>query len=94
MEKTITMSLREYENLIGENDRMKKILKNKKGVAFELRSESMGMGWMRNTFNLISKDSIVEHLFKRISELEIENSKAWTEVYKLRGELSKKKSFF
>lgn len=93
MEKTITMPLSEYESITSENQRMKKILKNKEGIAFELRSEHMGMGWIRNTFNLLTKDSLVESLINQIKELQIAQSNVSKELYELKN-ATKKKSFF
>jgi len=96
MEKTITMKLSEYEKLNNENKAMKEILNKKESIGFEFRSDIMGMGYIRNSWNIITKDELILELLKNIKAVESEKNSIYRELSDLRNKIfeNKKKSWF
>lgn len=81
--KTITMPLTEYEKIFSENERMKKALRNRDLVSFEWKYQNMGMGWMRNTWNVATKDELVKSLIdslKKYQDLMLEVDKKYWDL--------------
>ena len=86
MEKQITMALSEYEKLNAENERMNKILKQKELIPVQYISENMGMGYVRNSWNIATKDELVLKLLEEINRLKKEHDNAISELWTLRNE--------
>lgn len=84
MEKTITMLLSDYEKLNRENNAMKEILNTKDSIGFEFRSEPMGMGYYRNSWNIITKDELILELVKNMKAIENEKHSIYKELSELR----------
>jgi hypothetical protein len=96
MEKTITMSLDEFEKLTNENKRMRKILKDKSIIAIQhVYTETV---FTKNTWNIITKDELVKELVLIIERTRQERDKASRELADLKWaeteSLKKKKRWF
>lgn len=92
MEKQIIISLDEYNKLIAENKRMKKIL-DAKEVVVGIKSISIdcGMGYFRDTWNVMLENELIGPMAVRIRELE---DKAFEDLVKIRTLKSKNKKWF
>jgi hypothetical protein len=92
MQKTITMTLEEFEKITNENKAMREILKKEEAIGFEFRCENMGMGYIRNAWNIITKDQLIIEMNNNINDLDSKNSALHTRIWDLHNKLEQKES--
>jgi hypothetical protein len=92
MQKVITLSLSEFEKLERENKELKEFVENKDLIAIEVRCENMGMGWIRNSWNIATKQEAIIELTKAIKDLEFKEYNLHSQVMELRFKLEQKES--
>lgn len=92
------MPLFEYEKLTKENEALKSAQKSKEMISFEFRSDCIGMGFTRNSWNLITKDQLIIEIVKNMKCIEKEKNEIYSKlaeiINKQTEEKYRKKSWF
>jgi hypothetical protein len=90
-EKTITMPLSEFEKLNKENEVMKAIIKDKEVIGIEHININIGMGYYRNSWNIITKDALILSLITEIKEAEVIKQNNYKIINELNNKISSPK---